>query len=305
MLEIQKEAIGSMWDCPELRSISDSILDMGVKSIGKYSYFFDTDHGRHDDGNGFKVEEKDAERLVQVFGKCVEGVKDIDNMILMNILIRPSFFETNEQTLSRLPSAEKFFRDKGLSENARPIIFSLNKMQLFEVRAIIEEMQEELSSQHVCWELAGEIYLFQLLIMLLRIYNDPNYPNNTERNGAEKLIKYIEKNYAKKITMQDLIDNGNMSESTILRNFKRITGYPPFEYQMRQRMFASIQKLIYTDYDITQIAYAVGFNDSNYFSRCFKKFINMTPREYRMKYKSERASLPPEQDDGNTAGDEI
>ena len=81
MLEIQKEAIGSMWECPELRSISDSILDMGVKSIGKYSYFYDTDHGRHDDGNGFKVEEKDAERLVQVFGKCVEGVKAIDNMI--------------------------------------------------------------------------------------------------------------------------------------------------------------------------------------------------------------------------------
>lgn len=81
MLEIQKEAIGSMWDCPELRSISDSILDMGVKSIGKYSYFFDADHGRNDDGNGFKVEEKDAERLVQVFGKCVEGVKAIDNMI--------------------------------------------------------------------------------------------------------------------------------------------------------------------------------------------------------------------------------
>lgn len=81
MLEIQKEAIGSMWDCPELRSISDSILDMGVKSIGKYSYFFDTYHGRHDDGNGFKVEEKDAERLVQVFGKCVDGVKEIDDMI--------------------------------------------------------------------------------------------------------------------------------------------------------------------------------------------------------------------------------
>lgn len=80
MLEIQKEAIGSMWECLELRSISDSILDMGVKRISKYSYF-DTDHGRHDDGNGFKVEEKDAERLVQVFGKCVEGVKAIDNMI--------------------------------------------------------------------------------------------------------------------------------------------------------------------------------------------------------------------------------
>ena len=81
MLDIQKEAIESMWDCPELRSISDSILDMGVKRISKYSYFLDTANGRHDDGNGFKVEKKDAERLVQVFGKCVEGVKDIDNMI--------------------------------------------------------------------------------------------------------------------------------------------------------------------------------------------------------------------------------
>lgn len=94
MLEILKEAIESMWDCPELRSISDSILDMGVKHIDKYSYFFDTDHGRHDDGNGFKVEEKDAERLVQVFGKCVEGVKAIDNMIRKLNYMRGSIIES-------------------------------------------------------------------------------------------------------------------------------------------------------------------------------------------------------------------
>ena len=81
MLEIQNETIERMFDCIDLRSIRESILDMGVKSIGKYSYIFDTDGGRHDDGNGFKVEEKDAERLVQVFGKCVDGVKAIDDMI--------------------------------------------------------------------------------------------------------------------------------------------------------------------------------------------------------------------------------
>lgn len=81
MLEIQKETIERMFDCLDLKSIRDSILDMGVKSIGKYSYILDTDGGRNDDGNGFKVEEKDAERLVQVFGKCVDGVKAIDDMI--------------------------------------------------------------------------------------------------------------------------------------------------------------------------------------------------------------------------------
>ena len=169
-----------------------------------------------------------------------------------------------------------------------PIIFNLNKMQLFEVRAIIENMQEETTNMHLGWASVTSSYLFQLLILLLRIYNDPNYPDTANQNNSVKLIKYVEKNFNKKLTMQDLIENGNMSESTILRTFKRITGYPPFEYQMRQRMYAAIDKLIYTDWDITQIAYDIGFNDSNYFSRCFKKFINMTPRDYRAKYKPEK-----------------
>ncbi len=84
--------------------------------------------------------------------------------------------------------------------------------------------------------------------------------------------------------MQDLMEYSNMSESSVLRTFKRITGYPPFEYQMRQRMFAASRELSDTKLDITQIAYDVGYNDSNYFSRCFKKFMNMTPRDYRSQF---------------------
>ena len=165
-------------------------------------------------------------------------------------------------------------------------------MQLFEVRALIENMQEEVNNMQLGWETAGSAFLFQLLILVLRIYNDPNYPDTQAQSSSAKLIKYVEKNYAKKITMLDLIDNGNMSESTVLRTFKRITGYPPFEYQLRQRMFAAIDKLIYTDWDITQIAYDVGFNDSNYFSRYFKKFINMTPRDYRLKFRRQPPEKP-------------
>lgn len=126
MLEIQKEAIGSMWDCPELRSISDSIFDMGVKGISKYSYFFDTDNGRHDDGNGFKVEEKDAERLVQVFGKCVEGVKDIDNMIQ----------ELNYMRGSIIKSALK------LRHAYRPAVFRSEVMRLHQLSENWKENQK-------------------------------------------------------------------------------------------------------------------------------------------------------------------
>ena len=218
------------------------------------------------------------------------GYKNVDNLVLMNLLIRPQFFTDNEQFLSPLAGYETLFlHQRGINADPQPIIsFSLNKMQLFEVRAIIENMQNELNNMHLGWSSVSTSFLLQLIVLLLRIYNDPNYPDTANNNNSTKLIKYVEKNFNKRLTMQDLIENGNMSESTILRMFKRITGYPPFEYQMRQRMYAAVQKLIYTDWDITQIAYDIGFNDSNYFSRCFKKFINMTPRDYRAKYKPEK-----------------
>lgn len=93
MFDIQKEAIEGMLTCPELRSISDGIFDMGVKSIGKHSHFLDTDRGRNDDGNGFKVEEKDAVRLVQLLGKCIDGVRSIDDMLIELNYIRGRLVE--------------------------------------------------------------------------------------------------------------------------------------------------------------------------------------------------------------------
>ena len=36
-----------------------------------------------------------------------------------------------------------------------------------------------------------------------------------------------------------------------------------------------------TDFSITEIAYQVGYNDSNYFASIFKKYAKITPRQYR------------------------
>ena len=49
-----------------------------------------------------------------------------------------------------------------------------------------------------------------------------------------------------------------------------------------------------TEDSVTKIAYQSGFEDSNYFSRTFHKFIGMTPREYRSRIKSSQSELPAE-----------
>jgi YesN/AraC family two-component response regulator len=53
---------------------------------------------------------------------------------------------------------------------------------------------------------------------------------------------------------------------------------------MRLRIFAAINELTSTTTDITGISYNVGFNDSNYFSRIFKKFTGLSPSEYRKEF---------------------
>ncbi|MBR1614558.1 MAG: helix-turn-helix domain-containing protein [Treponema sp.] len=216
----------------------------------------------------------------------IHGYKDCDGVVLMNIMIRSNFIEEDAMELSNLPKYNDFFvlSRKDAPEKTAITQFNIKTMHLFELRAMIDSIQEEISRQPIGWTINTTTYLIQLILYLLRVYNSPSYPETESVNHADMLIKYMEKNFRNDISMQDLMEYSNMSESSVLRTFKRITGYPPFEYQMRQRMFAASRELSDTKLDITQIAYDVGYNDSNYFSRCFKKFMNMTPRDYRSQF---------------------
>jgi AraC-like DNA-binding protein len=54
-----------------------------------------------------------------------------------------------------------------------------------------------------------------------------------------------------------------------------------FEYILYYRIQQSLYLLQSDDYSIMQIALKVGFNSSSYYSKLFKKYMKMTPREYK------------------------
>ena len=74
-----------------------------------------------------------------------------------------------------------------------------------------------------------------------------------------------------------------MSRRSFLRAFQAATGTSPLAWLISQRIHRACQVLRHTDRSITEIAFDVGFNDSNYFTRQFRKVTGFSPRAYRLR----------------------
>ncbi len=74
-----------------------------------------------------------------------------------------------------------------------------------------------------------------------------------------------------------------MSERTFLRRFREATGFAPIDYVIRARIRRAADLLadLNAGLSITEIAFRCGFQDSNYFSRQFRRYIGTNPRNYR------------------------
>ena len=91
------------------------------------------------------------------------------------------------------------------------------------------------------------------------------------------------------ITVENLLPVAGMSQSTLMRTFQRVFQRSPIDYLIRLRVQKASELLADREQRITDIALACGFNDSNYFSRQFRRVTGATPREYRARLGSSLA----------------
>lgn len=81
--------------------------------------------------------------------------------------------------------------------------------------------------------------------------------------------------------LADLASRACMSKDHFIRCFRQVTGQPPGAYIARRRMEQAELQLIMSDRPVKQIARAMGYADCSYFNRVFRKWVGMTPQEYR------------------------
>lgn len=93
-------------------------------------------------------------------------------------------------------------------------------------------------------------------------------------------ILYLENNYTKDITTDDLAKLCNMSTSNFRRYFRHYSDYPPITYRNILRIKKAAQLLKTNEYSISEAANEVNIDDLYYFSKMFKKVFGVSPKKY-------------------------
>jgi two-component system response regulator YesN len=102
-----------------------------------------------------------------------------------------------------------------------------------------------------------------------------------DKNVFPSIVLYIEQNYQKEITLQDIANHFYLSREHISRKFKQELGENLSDYLVRMRIGKAKLLLLNRNLKISQIAEMVGYADEKYFSKVFRKFEKLSPNQYR------------------------
>lgn len=121
------------------------------------------------------------------------------------------------------------------------------------------------------------------LIAMLKLCLQKAVKTNKNDTFAEKIKSYLLENRNENIKSNDICRHFGCSRSYISREFNKCTGKTIREYLTELRIADAKILLKSSNLTITEIAFTVGFGDSNYFSNLFKNQVGLTPKEYRHK----------------------
>lgn len=148
---------------------------------------------------------------------------------------------------------------------------------------LIEQIDRMCSARPEGYQLAVKGFLYLIFFQLIT--------NTAVRHMQEGKIKsldkvkqvlaYVQKNYEKKITIEEMADLCHYSKSHFMKFFKESMGVGFIQYLNDYRLETASQMLLKTSDSILTIAACTGFENLSYFNRMFKRKYGVTPGKYR------------------------
>jgi AraC-like DNA-binding protein len=208
---------------------------------------------------------------------CSRGLELID------VLFDPRRLHLSFEDLSSLPGFHALFnleRPSRVPHSFQSCLF-LAPPLLREMTELAKQLAAELRTRDAGYKSMSVALLARMIVRLSRAQTQMTAPGQPTLLGINRTITFIENHFEQPLRIEDLAARAGTCARSLQRHFLRDLGASPIEYVNRLRVKKASRLLLETDMNITEVAGAVGIEDSNYFSRLFHRFAGISPSGYR------------------------
>ncbi|GAE32516.1 AraC family transcriptional regulator [Halalkalibacter hemicellulosilyticus] len=162
------------------------------------------------------------------------------------------------------------------------------------INELFNQIKNEQHEKKPGYEPFIKAYTLSLMGHLIRHHANttlsPKKFNTRLRNldRLNTLLEHLHNHYAEPISVEEGAAHANLSPYYFCRLFKSATGKSFTDYLNNLRVEKAHLLLMNTEFSMTEIAFQTGFNDANYFSRCYKKYKRVSPSAVRKNRLSNR-----------------
>lgn len=205
------------------------------------------------------------------------SIESSSNFLFSQILTNTDLHYSMPYMLSKIEGARVFKADVIDDTNIPKDIYSV---------------VEEYTNKNNFYKLAIRGYLTNIALFVFRRWDalknaTRNLETDKDKSGVNRLsgvLKAIDENYMKDISVAEMAKVAGMSYSFFSRFFKSTMKLTFSEYLNSIRIQEAEKLLIDSDLSISEIGEAVGFSNTSYFIAQFKKQLHITPKKYKSKF---------------------
>lgn len=155
------------------------------------------------------------------------------------------------------------------------------------LQPIFNNLLDESSGNDILSSKTVQSGISYLYVVLARIANDNNnyYPAVSEAIEAFKKLVYENTTLHK---VEDYARKMRLPEEALNTLVKTSTGISAKQYILDLKITEAKRQLIYSLYNINEIAFNLGFEDPSYFTRLFRKKTGLSPSAFLKKYRKQQ-----------------
>ncbi len=209
-----------------------------------------------------------------------------EKSLVFNVLFNLELLGPEMRALQRLPAfIDFFYLAPFLRKDAGFIPYlHLEPLQMVQLEANLEAIFREYGEKSDGYQLVIKTRLLECLVLLSRFHheNEGRLSIETE-DGAriQAIARFIEQHYDQPVTLSDLSRACGMSISSFTAKFKSVTGMTLLDYKHTVQIRKACALLENKQKKVLDVAHEVGFCDISFFNKLFKKYMGITPREFR------------------------